>query len=125
MKIRQGKELTSVGLVFDFPPKGKVRLNQPGNLFRGITIGLGFGLLAAVTGCIGWVDEDGYYGGAVMAPQPDFYFFGDYGWGRDWHGYSHRGHESRGAAHLGSGGHAGGGGHTGGGSHGGGHGGRH
>ena len=38
--------------------------------------GLGVALLAALTGCVGYVDG-GYYGGsAVVVPGPDVYFYG-------------------------------------------------
>jgi hypothetical protein len=56
-------------------------------------------LLAALTGC-GVYAVRGYDGGAVIVPEPDEYLFGGvYYDGRDAHDYSHRGHESRGAAH--------------------------
>jgi hypothetical protein len=56
-------------------------------------------VLAALTGCAGFVGE-GYYGTAVIVPEPDQYIFGGvYYDGRDAHNYSHRGHESRRAAH--------------------------
>jgi hypothetical protein len=78
----------------------------------GLGIALGIALLAALTGCVGFVD--GGYGGMVVAPEPDFYFFGGgYERGRDVHDYSHRGVVSRAAAHPSGGGHAGGGGHGG------------
>jgi len=58
-------------------------------------------LLAALTGCAAYVGE-GYYGNTVIVPEPDQYLFGGvYYDGRDAHYYSHRGHESRGAAHSG------------------------
>ena len=63
-----------------------------------INIGLGIALLAALTGCVGYVD--GGYGGEVVAPGPDVYFFGGgYERGRDVHDYSHRGVVSRAVAH--------------------------
>ena len=63
-----------------------------------INIGLGIALLAALTGCVGYVD--GGYGGEVVAPGPDVYFFGGgYERGRDVREYSHRGYESRAVAH--------------------------
>jgi hypothetical protein len=71
-------------------------------------IGFGLALLAALTGCVGYVG--GGYGGAVVVPgPPDVVFFGGpyYERGRDVHEYSHRGAESRGAAHPGGGGHGG------------------
>jgi hypothetical protein len=58
-----------------------------------------FGLLAVLTGCVGYV-AGGYYDGAVVAPEPDEYLFGgEYYRGHDAHDYSHRGSESRAAAH--------------------------
>jgi hypothetical protein len=57
------------------------------------------GLLVALTGCVGYV-ASGYYDGAVVVPEPDQYLFGgEYYHGRDAHDYSHRGSESRAAAH--------------------------
>jgi hypothetical protein len=78
----------------------------------GIKIGLGVALLAALMGCVGYVD--GGYGGAVVVPGPVFvpgpsvYFYGGgYERGRDVRVYSHRGVESRGVAHPDGGGHGG------------------
>ena len=67
-----------------------------------IKIGLMTGLVAALAGCAGYI-VGGYDGGAtVIVPEPDLYLFGgDYDHRRDAHDYSHRGHESRGAAHGG------------------------
>ncbi len=116
--------------------EGKVRMNKAKGPIDRIKVGLEIALLAALTGCAGWVDGGGGYGyggygygGVVMAPEPDYYLFGgDYGWGgRDVYRYGRRGFESRRAAHLGRGGYYGGGfhggGHGGGGFGGGGHGG--
>jgi hypothetical protein len=73
-----------------------------------IKIGLGIALLAALTGCVGYVDG-GYGGGAVVVGEPDMYVFGGrYEGGRDVHAYSHRGAVSRGVAHGGGGGRGGG-----------------
>ena len=64
-----------------------------------IKIGLGIVLLAALTGCVGYVDG-GYYGGSAVVPGPSVYFWGgDYDRGRDVRVYSHRGVESRAVAH--------------------------
>jgi hypothetical protein len=72
-----------------------------------IKIGLGVALLAALTGCVGYVDG-GYYGGAVVVPEPDVYVFGGgYERGRDVHVYSQRGVASRAVAHPSGGGHGG------------------
>jgi hypothetical protein len=66
-------------------------------------IGLALFLLAALTGCVGYVDGGygyGGYGGSVVVPGPDMYFFGgSYERGRDVRDYSHRGFQSRGSAH--------------------------
>jgi hypothetical protein len=63
-----------------------------------IKIGLGTALLAALVGCVGYVG--GGYGGAVVVPGPDVYFYGGaYERGRDVHDYSRRGVESRAVAH--------------------------
>ena len=40
-----------------------------------IKIGLGIALLAALTGCVGYVDG-GYYGGPVVVPGPECVFLG-------------------------------------------------
>ena len=70
-------------------------------------IGLGIVLSATLMGCVGYVD--GGYGGAVVVPGPDVVFLGGgYERGRDVRGYSHRGAESRGAAHPSGGGARGG-----------------
>lgn len=66
-----------------------------------VKIGLGIALLAVLTGCVDYMG--GGYGGPVMVPGPDMYFFGGYGGyyerGRDVRHYSHRGFESRALAH--------------------------
>ena len=68
-----------------------------------IDIWLGIALLAALTGCVGYVDG-GYSSGPVVVGGPDVYFWGgDYGRGHDVHVYSHRGVESRAVAHPPSG----------------------
>jgi hypothetical protein len=61
-----------------------------------IKIGLGIALLAAFTGCVGFVG--GGYGGEVVVPDPLF-IGGFYDRGRDVHDYSHRGVASRAVAH--------------------------
>ena len=56
-------------------------------------------MLMALTGCVGYVR--GGYGGAVVVPGPDLYFFGgSYERGHDVHDYSRRGFESRGSRHY-------------------------
>ena len=100
MKIKQKMQLTPGNLIFDFFREGKIRMNKTNDPVNRIKIGLGIALLATLTGCVGWVDGGGGYGGVVVAPEPDFYFFGGgYDRGRDVHDYSHRGHESREVAH--------------------------
>jgi len=79
-------------------------MNKANGLVDRIKIGLGIAMLAALTGCVGVVG--GGYGGEVVVPGPDLFLFGgDYDRGHDAHDYSHRGSESRGAAHPGGGGH--------------------
>ena len=68
-----------------------------------IKMGLGIAMLTAVAGCWGYVDEGyvgGGYGGAVVVPSPDVFFFGGgYERGREVREYSHRGVASRSFAH--------------------------
>jgi hypothetical protein len=74
-------------------------MNKPNGPVERIKIGLVIGLLMALTGCVGYV-RGGYYGDPVIVPEPDQYLFiGDYHNGHDAYNYSHRGSESRGAAH--------------------------
>ena len=74
-------------------------MNQANGSVDRIKIGLGIALLASLMGCVGYVDG-GYYGGPVVVPGPNVYFWGgDYDRGRDVHIYSHRGYESRAVAH--------------------------
>lgn len=101
MKIKQKMELTFGDLIFDFFREGKVRMNKANALVDRIKIGLGIALVAALTGCVGYVDGGGY-GGAVVVPGPDVFLFGGgYDRGRDVHGYSQRGSASRAVAHGG------------------------
>jgi hypothetical protein len=83
-----------------------IKQNGPANQIK---IGLVMALLAALTGCVGYVG--GGYGGAVVVPGPEISVFGGGGFerGRDVHDYSHRGSVSRAAAHPGGGGRGGGG----------------
>ena len=82
-------------------------MNQANGPINRIKIGLGVALLAALTGCVGYVD--GGYGGTVVVPGPDVYLFGGgYERGRDVHAYSNRGAVSRAVAHPGGGGGRGG-----------------
>jgi hypothetical protein len=67
-------------------------------IFGELITALRIALLAGVTGCVGYVD--GGYGGAVVVPAPDLYFYGgSYERGREVRDYSHRGFESRAVAH--------------------------
>ena len=77
-------------------------MNKKNGTVERIKIWLAIGLVAASAGCAGYI-VGGYDGGAtVIVPDPDLYLFGgEYDHGRDAHGYSHRGHESRAAAHNG------------------------
>jgi len=78
-------------------------MNKAKGPFDRIKIGLGIAVLAALMGCVGYVD--GGYGGAVVVPGPDVYLFGGgYDRGREVHDYSHRGSESRAVAHPAGGG---------------------
>ena len=84
------------------------RMNKTKWLVDLIKIGAGIALVAALTGCVGFVGGDGG-GGEVVVPGPDLFLFGgDYDRGRDVHGYSQRGSSSRAAAHSGGGGGRGG-----------------
>ena len=78
-------------------------MNKVNGPIEQIKFGLVVGLLAALTGCATF-GYGGYYGDTVVMPAPDMYLFGgDYDMGRNVHGYSHRGSESRRAAHPGGG----------------------
>jgi hypothetical protein len=83
-------------------------MNKTKRAIDRIKIGLGLALLAALTGCVGYVDGGyvgGGYGGPVVVPGPSVYFWGgDYDRGRDVRVYSHRGFESRAVVHSGRGG---------------------
>ena len=78
-------------------------MNTTRGLAGRITVALGIALLAALTGCLGFVGDGGdggYYGGEVVVPGPELYLFGGgFDRGRDAHDYGRRGHESRAAAH--------------------------
>ena len=106
MKIIPKKKLPFGDLIFDFFREGKFRVNKANGPVDRIKIGLGIALLAALTGCVGYVG--GGYGGAVVVAEPDVYLFGGgYDRGRDVHGYSNRGSVSRAAAHPSGGGQGG------------------
>ena len=80
-------------------------MNKSSTPIDRIKIGLGIVLLAAFTGCVGFLD--GGYGGPVY-PGNDVYFYDGYSErGPDVYRYSHRGHESHESAHHGGGGHSG------------------
>jgi len=83
------------------------RIRKPNSPLARIKLGLGIALSATLMGCVGYVD--GGYGGAVVVPGPDVFLLGGgYERGHDVRGYSHRGVESREAAHPGGGGARGG-----------------
>jgi hypothetical protein len=78
--------------------KGKLKQEWAKLMDNRIKMGLGIALLAGLMGCVGYVD--GGYGGAVVVPGPDVYFYGGgYERGHDVRAYSHRGVESRAVAH--------------------------
>ncbi len=58
------------------------------------------GMLMALTGCAGF-GGGAYYGDTLVAPGPDIYMFNDISNAHDVHHFSHRGAESRQAAHQG------------------------
>ena len=78
-------------------------MNQTNGLVDRIKIGLGIALLAALTGCVGYVDG-GVTAARVVVPGPDVFLGGGYDRGRDVHAYSHRGCASRAVAHPAGGG---------------------
>jgi hypothetical protein len=86
--------------LFDFFGKRNVCLNKGKGPVDGIKIALGMALLAVLMGCVGVGYVDGGYGPTVVVPGPDVYFYGGiHERGRDARDYSHRGFESRAAAH--------------------------
>ena len=78
-------------------------MNQTNNLVKQAKIGLAVALLAAFTGCAGYVEGGGGYGGTafVAGPVVGIYGGGVYERGGDVHGFSHRGFTSRAVAHGG------------------------
>jgi hypothetical protein len=96
---------------FNFFRSGKLRMKKSHGPVEMVKIGLAVTMLTVFTGCVGFVGDGGYYDGGVVVAEPDVFLFGGgYDRGRDVHGYSNRGAESRAAAH-GGGGHGGGGRH--------------
>jgi hypothetical protein len=113
MKLKQKRKLISGDYISASPGFGRAtwyqQMAQPAinahpMVFRAqqIKIGLAIVVLSALaSGCVGFAGG-GYGGGVVVAPAPDVVLFGGgYDRGRDVHGYSQRGAESRGAAHGG------------------------
>ncbi len=81
-------------------------MNKTSSPVDRIKLGLVMVLLAILTGCVGYVD--GGYGAAVVVPEPEVTVFGGfYERGPYVHSYSHRGFESRAAAHPSFHGHVG------------------
>jgi len=82
-------------------------MNKTNESINRIRLGFGIMLVAALTGCGGYIGGDyggGDYGGGDYGDYDgggDLYIFGGgYDRGRDVQNYSHRGSASRGAAHL-------------------------
>ena len=76
-------------------------MNKPKGSCDKLKIGTVVVLGALVTGCVGYVDDGGYYDGGAVVVQPEVTFYGgfyDRGHSRD---YDRRGHESWGSAHGG------------------------
>jgi len=94
-------------MVFQKTDKGRILLRKAHGLIDRIKIGLGMALLvAALTGCVGYVG--GGYRGGVVVPGPGVYVWGgDYDRGRDVPVYSQRGAASRAVAHPAAGRHGG------------------
>jgi hypothetical protein len=90
---------------FNFLRSGKLRMKKSHGPVELVKIGLAITVLTVLTGCVGFVGGDGYYDGGVVVAEPDVFLFGGgYDRGRDVHGYSNRGAESRAVAHGGGGG---------------------
>ena len=84
-------------------PASLLRMSKADGPVNRVKLGLGIALLGTLTGCVGYVDG-GYsgvgYGGTVVLPAPDLFFYGGgYERGHEVRGYSHRGYESRAVAH--------------------------
>ena len=96
--------IARAGAFYGVSLKQEVSMKKASGRFDRMKIGLGVALLAALTGCVGYVDG-GYGGGTVVVGAPDtFIFGGPFDRGRDVHDYSHRGAVSRAVAHGGGGG---------------------
>jgi hypothetical protein len=80
--------------------KQKKQLPFADLLINGVKVGLAMLVLAASSGCVGYVD--GGYGGTVVVPGPDVGIYGGFhDRGADVHAYHDRGIRSRGIAHPG------------------------
>jgi hypothetical protein len=84
-----------------------MRINQKLTWLSAITL-LVIAISGGLSGCVGYVGDDG--GGVVAVdPAPDVYIFGGdrhgYDRDRDVHDYSHRGYVSHSEAHAGGGDH--------------------
>jgi hypothetical protein len=100
----RGKLTVSSAIGLRTPGNGKIPLRQAQRPIKRIRIGLELGLLTTLMGCVGVGYVDGGYEGVAVVPEPGVVLFdGGYERGRDVHAYSHRGAESRGAAHPGGG----------------------
>jgi hypothetical protein len=80
--------------------KQKERLPCASLVINGVKVVLAVLVLAALSGCVGYVD--GGYGGTVVVPGPDVGFYGGFhDGGHDVNVYHDRGVRSRGVAHPG------------------------
>ena len=84
--------------MFHFFRERKVCMKKVSGPIGRMKSGLGVAMLAALMGCVGYVDTG--YRGAVVVPDPDVVVFGGYYEGGVYvHDYARRGQESRAVAH--------------------------